>query len=198
MTTSSTAITSNVNATLASEGWAEVRPPQVGAPAIAFTGPELIIRLAPGGHPAAELTGHPIGCPSSAIWSLSVAGTTEAHLLDIARVAADSRPLSVFDLAGHLAGAGWTVDASGPSSPFACPMMASADGRALIRLRSAEDLLGGWAIDGDGFHADATDNVPAAAPAVPTTAPQRESVEASDPRLALEAGRPEPPEPDEA
>ena len=201
MTTSSTTIISTVSATLTLEGWAEVRPPLADASAIAFSSPELTIRLVvtdtPGGQPAAELTGHRVGDPSTAIWSLSVTDPTEAHLLEVgarrrrlppARRARSSRPSG----GSWLDGGGWRAGLPGPVQ------MASADGRALIRLRDVEDVPGGWAIDGDGVRADATDNVPGAVLAALATVPRGESEGISYSSPALEAERPEPPEPDTA
>jgi len=137
MIISSAAIISTVGATLASEGWVEVRPPRADASSIAFASPEVTFRLV--------VTGPPDG-PGSRVLS----------------------------------------------------QMTSADGRALIRLRSPEDVPSGWAIDGDGVRTDATDGVPAAVLAALATAPQGESAGGSHPGLALEAERPKPPVPDTA
>ena len=130
---------------------------------------------------------------------MSVTDPTEAHLLEIAR-AADDRVHGVLDLAGYLAGAGWTLEAGGPGSRALCRMTSADDGHALIRLRGAEDASSGWAIDGDGVRADATDNVPAAILAALATAPRGEpggeSEGVCDPGPALKAERPEPPKPD--
>ena len=185
MTTDSPTFVSAISATLTCEGWAlaEVRTPQPGDSAAAFTGPDRTVRLTithePGEPIVAELTGHAAGCPSAPIWSATITDPTETQLLATVRAAAEDRLRAVLNLASRLQKASWKLNVD-ESSETLC-QITSAGGRTLTRLDSAGDTPGGWVLDCDGLQADASDGIPTSVLAALAITPRQEPTPSLDP-----------------
>ena len=200
MTNNSMAVVSTVGATLASDGWVctEVRPSWADVVAWCLVAPDQTVRLvatpATDGSIVADLTGHPVGHLSAAIWTLTITDPDAAHLIAVARAAAADRLRAVLSLANHLEGSGWKLEADESQLGALC-QMTSARSRTLTRLAGTEEVPGGWVVEGDGLRGAATDGVPIAVLAVLAAGLSEATAPGSVP-VAYAAERPEAPEPD--
>lgn len=122
---------------------------------------ELLLTSAPDEPPMAELTGHPVGHPTIAIWTLCITDPSRDQVLAAARAAVSVGRGELWQTAVRLHKAGWIchADDASPAAPY---RLRSPDERRVIaHIAGSTDQPGCWMLEGRDLRADASDGTPA-------------------------------------